>query len=183
MTPVEGAAGPRTLSMLTWRSRLRLRLSSRWEKLLPDLLEEFGSAMRVSRMYLFQNFVDGASSDLCARQRFEWTAPAIRPEIDNPELQAASYREMGCMDWIEPLRANQPVARDLATASAAQQALLNAQGIESLLVVPVFTKQQWWGFMGVDDCVASRSWRPAEIRTMQALAQQIGQLLSEREAD
>src|SRR5690606_27784273 len=37
------------------------------------------------------------------------------------------------------------------------------QGILSIVVVPVFVNNAWWGFIGFDDCVDERIWTEAEV--------------------
>ena len=170
----------RALVRLLRRSRWRLRLSRRWENQMPGLLRQIGETLQISRSYLFQNFCDTRPAELCARQRFEWTAPGVRPEIDNPALQAASYQDIGCAHWIDPLRTGLPICEELADAPEATAALMRAQGILALLVVPVIAGEHWWGFLGVDDCAQQRQWRNTERDLLMGVANQIGSLLDRR---
>ena len=147
---------------------------------MPGLLQQMGETLQVSRSYLFQNFHDTKTGELCARQRFEWTAPGVRSEIDNPALQAASYQDIGCAHWIEPLRTGLPIGEAMADAHEDTAALMQAQGILALLVVPVIAGDKWWGFLGVDDCAQERRWRSTERDLLIGVASQIGSLLGRR---
>lgn len=171
----------RSLARLLRRSCWRLRLTRRWENQMPALLQQLGEHLQVSRCYLFQNFEDPTSGELCARQRFEWVAPGIRAEIDNPGLQAASYRDIGCAHWITPLRTGVPVIESASHATGATAELMQSQGIAALMVAPLIADTRWWGFLGVDDCVVDRQWRNAERDLLVGIANQIGRLLNRRD--
>ena len=57
-----------------------------WEASIPEVLARLGQAAHVSRVYLFENHRDEFGR-LLTSQRFEWTAPDVKPQIDNPDLQ------------------------------------------------------------------------------------------------
>ena len=40
----------------------------------------------------------------------------------------------------------------------------------STLTVPVFVREEWWGYVGFDDCTRERAWSEAEIDAMRAVA-------------
>jgi diguanylate cyclase (GGDEF)-like protein/PAS domain S-box-containing protein len=40
--------------------------------------------------------------------------------------------------------------------------------------VPVFVRDEWWGFVGFDDCADERSWAEAEIDALRAVAGDLG---------
>lgn len=170
----------RALAGLLLRSRWRLRLTRRWETQMPGLLAQLGEHLQVSRSYLFQNFEDASSGELCARQRFEWVEAGVGAEIDNPELQASSYHDIGCAHWITPLSSGVPVVETIGQATGATAELMAAQGIKALMVAPLIGGSRWWGFLGVDDCAVERQWRDAERKLLMGIGAQIGQLLQRR---
>ena len=43
-------------------------------------------------------------------------------------------------------------------------------GIRSMIIVPIFVEERWWGFIGFDDCVREREWSAAEIDALKAAA-------------
>lgn len=149
---------------------------------MPGLLAQLGEHLQVSRSYLFQNFEDASSGELCARQRFEWAASGVKAQIDNAGLQAASYADIGCTHWIEPLSAGVPVVETIGQARGATAGLMAAQGIKALMVAPLIGGSRWWGFLGVDDCAVERTWRDAERKLLLGIGEQIGQILHRREA-
>src|SRR5262245_9142907 len=61
-----------------------------WKHHIQAVLERLGAAAGVSRVYIFENHV-GASGELMTSQRYEWAAPGVAPQLDNPELQEFSF--------------------------------------------------------------------------------------------
>ncbi|MDW8319710.1 MAG: GAF domain-containing protein, partial [Anaerolineae bacterium] len=107
-------------------------------------------------------------------QRYEWAAPGITPQIDNPMLQGLPYVEAGAERWIEELSAGRPIHGLVATFPPGERAVLEAQDILSLAAVPIFVGNRWWGFLGFDDCVRERAWSAAEIETLRSAAGILG---------
>src|SRR5688500_2416814 len=75
---------------------------SDWETNIRDVLDRLGSAAEVSRVYLFELFTD-AGGVLRTSQRYEWVAPGVKAEIDNPELQNMDLVGIGLSRWAELL--------------------------------------------------------------------------------
>ena len=72
----------------------RLVAAPSWRDAAPHFLQELGEASGASRSYLFENGVrdDGR---LIASQRFEWAAPGVTPELDNPVMQDMCFEDIG----------------------------------------------------------------------------------------
>ena len=58
--------------------------------------------------------------------------------------------------------------------------LLSAEGIKSILLVPVMVKNEFWGFIGFDYCKSERVWSENEISMLQTTAANLGSVI-ERE--
>lgn len=131
--------------------------------------DRLGRALRVARVYAFQNFADTVTGEICARQRFEWTDGTVEATIDDPLYQRISYQEAGVHPWIEPMQQGQMVTMTRETAGPALE-LFEAQQIRSMMLAPVHRDDRWWGFVGVDDCRVVRQWSPAELRALRLIA-------------
>jgi two-component sensor histidine kinase len=62
---------------------------------------------------------------------------------------------------------------------AEEQPLLTAQSIVSLLVLPIFSDGELWGFVGFDDCSRRKVWTRAELDLLLSLSIGISARLSE----
>ncbi|HEC23961.1 MAG TPA: PAS domain S-box protein [Chloroflexi bacterium] len=143
------------------------------DRVLPDLLARLGQASDVSRVYVFRNHT-APDGTLLASQVCEWTAPGHTPQANNPELQGIPYLEAGFGRWVEILGASEPLSGLVRDFPEPERAFLEAQGIRSLLVVPIFSEGEWWGFLGFDDCEKDRHWSSAEIGALRSVAGALG---------
>lgn len=117
---------------------------------------------------------------LCASQRFEWVAPGVIPQVDNPDLQGMPYEAAGFGRWARVLGAGDVVAGTIADLPEEEGRFLTAQGIHAILVVPIFARDAWWGFMGFDDCAVARTWTLGEIDALNAAAGALGAAVERR---
>ncbi len=140
---------------------------------MPQLLERLGQAAGVSRVYIFENH-SAPDGTLLTSQRYEWVAPGQTPQIDNPALQNFPYVAEGFQRWVEVLGAGQPLYGLVREFPASERPVLEAQDIRSLLVVPIFSEGQWWGFLGFDECTQDRFWSTAEIEALRSVANILG---------
>jgi len=136
-------------------------------------LRLLGEATAVSRVYVFQEVTSSDGRSLWS-QRHEWCADGIEPQIDNPDLQDLCMVDAGFARWVEELAAGRPVFGPVRDFPESERPLLLAQGIRSLVVMPVQTHGKLWGMIGFDDCVDEQGWNPAIVGCLQVAARVIG---------
>jgi diguanylate cyclase (GGDEF)-like protein/PAS domain S-box-containing protein len=156
-----------------------LLLHRPWEEAVRHSLALLGRAARVSRVYVFENH-RSPDGRLLTSQRFEWTAPGVTPQIDNPELQNFPWVEGGFGRWVGILERRSPLYGRVCDFPPGERELLSAQDIVSIAVVPIFAREEWWGFIGFDECRAPREWLPEEISALQLSARILGASLERR---
>ncbi|MFZ0544946.1 MAG: PAS domain S-box protein [Candidatus Promineifilaceae bacterium] len=160
------------LEAIAFAARQFLRLPT-WENGIDEVLSLLGKAANVSRVYIFQNHT-GEKGSILTSQLFEWVAPDIPSQMNNPELQGLDYEASGFGRWMKKLSAGQNIFGLVETFPGPEQAVLVPQETNSILVVPIFSRQDWWGFIGFDECSHRREWEPSEIDALQAAAGTIG---------
>jgi len=64
-----------------------------------------------------------------------------------------------------------------------EKKLLSEQEVKSVLAIPIFVKDLWWGFVGLDDCVNERIWSDAEINALEMLAYNLGGAIYRRNVE
>jgi diguanylate cyclase (GGDEF)-like protein/PAS domain S-box-containing protein len=105
-------------------------------------LRALGQALELDRTYVFSI---GATSCI---NTHEWCAPGVPPEIDDCQDLPVSMMT----DWLEAFRqGRRVVVHDVASLAGDHQALhalLSAQGIRSLLLVPMTFEGEAVGFVG-----------------------------------
>ncbi|MFQ6604487.1 MAG: PAS domain S-box protein [Fidelibacterota bacterium] len=153
-----------------------------WTKSIDSILAQLGNAAGVDRAYLFQNSTLDDST-LVSSQRFEWVCPTVEPQIDNPELQDIPWEATGFGRWLKRLQAGRPVHGPIQDFPKTEQPLLEAQAIQSLLVVPIMVEEELWGFIGFDDCTTARTWETAIIEALYTAANAIGSAITREQTE
>ncbi|KGQ22973.2 diguanylate cyclase [Thermus filiformis] len=147
---------------------------------LPAALEGLGRALEADRAYLFR--LEEDKGVWYASQLAEWAAPGVSPQIHNPALQRVPLREAGYGRWLDAFLKDEAIGGPVASFPLEERPLLEAQEIQSLLVVPVRVGEALWGFLGVDDCQRSRGFTKGEEALMRAGAEVLARVLELWEA-
>lgn len=150
-----------------------------WEQNVPQVLEQLGIAALASRVYIFERHISETGDSLVS-QRYEWVAEDIEPQIQNPDLQNLAWREAGFARWEDTFTQGRIIFGKVAEFPPPEQELLAAQGILSIVAVPVILDENLWGFIGFDDCLHEREWTDAELGALRAAADIFGAALARR---
>lgn len=150
-----------------------LRATSPKEERILEILAQLGEATKVSRVYIFENHI-GEDGTLFTSQRHEWVAPGIRSQADNPDVQNYPWRDAGMARWEETLRRGGFIQGHVREFPLAEQYILAPQEIQSIVAVPIFIGEKWWGFIGFDEYQKERAWSQAEIEALKTASAIIG---------
>jgi diguanylate cyclase (GGDEF)-like protein/PAS domain S-box-containing protein len=146
---------------------------SAWEHNIPGILEKIGQAANVSRVYVFMNYSD-EKGDIHSSQCYEWSAPGVKPQINNPNLQHINLRETGFIRWEEQLSKRKSIYGILREFPESERNALQGQNILSMAISPIFVDNQWWGFIGFDECTYERHWMSTELEALHITASIFG---------
>ncbi len=153
-----------------------------WRTAIAEVLARLGAAAAVSRVYLFENH-PGEEGEILTSQRAEWCAPGIPPQIDNPLLQNIPFVAIGFERWLALLGQGREVAGLVREFPDPERDFLAAQDIQAILVIPIFVRGTWWGFIGFDQCDRERVWESAELDALKAAAHMLGAAIARQEVE
>ena len=140
-------------------------------------IARLGTFCGVDRTYVFQDRPHGVMANT-----HEWCAPGIAPEIDN--LQ--SLPQDAASAWVEPLAAGTtihvPCVADLPDDRADERSILESQGIQSVLVVPMLNGGKKFGFVGFDSVRSRRVYNDGEMSLLRSVTDVIAMSLVRRNA-
>ena len=138
------------------------------QALIERLLGEVGTFLNVDRVYLF--VIDWKNET--TSNTHEWVADGVSSEKEN--LQDIPLDSIPL--WMESLRNDPylliPVVEELGDEWGEVKAILEAQAIQSLLVMPVRSGEKLYGFVGFDSVKEKRQWKDQEIYLLNILANQ-----------
>lgn len=143
------------------------------------VLQDIGELFGVDRAYLFQILPGGATMS----NTVEWCADGVPPAIDGlQDLPVAVFPW-----WIEQMRTDQPIRLltldDLPPEASAEREILEPQGIQSLLVLPVAFRGELAGFVGFDHTRSTRDWTDNEVSILRFIGSALAHALERQRLD
>ncbi|MHB0877424.1 MAG: PAS domain S-box protein, partial [Anaerolineae bacterium] len=142
-------------------------------------LGEVGRFGAADRAYVFLLSADQTSMT----NTHEWCAAGIAPQKDSlSDLPTSSLPW-----WTEHILALQtidiPSVAGLPAEAGAEQAILQAQDIRSLVVVPLAHGERSIGFLGFDSVRGTKQWATEDVRLLQTLGDMISATIERRRAE
>ena len=134
------------------------------------VITALGTAASVDRCYLFQVHPHPELGSPAMSQAAEWNSGSAVAQIQNPQLQNLPFAESGHGRWLEKLLIGQEISGFPANFPPEEGAILIAQDIRSIVIVPIFSSERLWGFLGFDACHEDRVWQSWEISILRSAA-------------
>jgi len=146
---------------------------------IQEALEQVGEFMGVDRTYVFLFSEDGATLS----NTHEWCAQGVTPQRQHLQnLRASDFSW-----WMEHLRRLEPIyiaqVAALPEEAAAERAALEAQQIQSLLVVPMSSGGRLVGFVGFDSVREEKTWHEDDEALLETLGSIFTTALERRNAE
>jgi PAS domain S-box-containing protein len=146
---------------------------------ISETLKLIGSAIDSDRAYLFAKSTNNEEGSESINQLFEWTSQYAEPTINDPELQNFQLDKFG--DFFAPLYQRKFINGFPREFGKAASELLTGHNIKSLIIFPIYIKDNLWGFVGFDDCRNERIWEEAEEAALFSYAAAIAGALERKQ--
>jgi len=162
----------------------QLLKTSNWRDETDTILKMLGEATGASHVYIFENHM-GPDGVMLSSQSYEWAAPGMISELDNPIYQNEPLNPIvpGMEDWHETLKDGKPFYGTADQYPRFWKKAFEERGIKTLLDVPIIVNGQWWGIFGFDDHINEMPWSQAEIDALMAAAGNLGTAISRQQSD
>ena len=135
-----------------------------FDKALWNSMGMMAKAVNADRMYIWKNFMK--EDKLCCNQLYEWSEGA-EPQQGKQIITDLQYDE-SLPGWQEAFLKNESINDLVSNLPEKIQELLAQQEIISIMVLPVYMKDEFWGFIGFDDCHDERIYSESEESILQA---------------
>jgi diguanylate cyclase (GGDEF)-like protein/PAS domain S-box-containing protein len=136
--------------------------------LLSESLANIGRELGADRVYVFENIRD-PDGRLWMNLTSEWLRNGNRGLFDAPDTTLHPYSP-DFTRWIEVLGDRRVLTGSVGQLPDLERRILSAEGTASIVAVPIFLDDDWWGYLGADDCGAGRVWGAGEIELLQVVA-------------
>jgi PAS domain S-box-containing protein len=138
---------------------------------LQSCIAALGKNLVIDRCYIFQNKVDNGVVKIY--YEFEWCGENIEAYIGNPLMSGLPYEAFPGL--YEPLSSNKPLFGIVNESKDPQFIeIMEMQGIKAYLFTPIFSNNEFWGWIGFDDCTSERVWSNEVVQALFSVANNIG---------
>ena len=148
-----------------------------WEAGVREVVRRLGEATSVTRVFLIDNRAPNLGGQVGDTSHYEWENPALGTE-DSDKRMLHLLRGQMIEEMSGRFAMGQPYAFHTKDMPRKRQEMLEAQGIRSGVIVPMFVDRQWWGCLGLEQCYVDREWPDAEIDGLKMAGQILGTLIA-----
>jgi signal transduction histidine kinase len=120
-----------------------------YEDVLRQSMKEIADVASIDCVYLWKNHT--REGKLYCTQIFEWSKRKTRFAENTPY-----YYDEVAPGWEKTLSSGKYINSLIRDLSLVEQERLGKEGILSILVIPLFIQDNFWGFVGFDDCHRER---------------------------
>jgi len=146
----------------------------------PESLRLIGEGVAADRSYLFRCHYDAEGNGRIS-QAFEWNSGDAEPQIDNPELQDMPFEVLP--DFVEHSMRGESLYGHVRDLSPGLRAILEPQGVLSIIILPINVTGRFWGFVGFDACSTEREWNEDERSILLSWVASIGTAVERADAE
>ncbi len=145
------------------------------KKAISQVLPILGKASLVDRVYVFQNYFN-SENQFCLTYLDEWCRDGISPQMDNEVLFEAPW---SLFPDLEPELRRNIVQNKLVSDSSNELfvEIMAQQSILSYLFIPILVQNEFWGFIGFDNCTKPELFTNEQVSALHAFATTFGNLI------
>ncbi len=149
---------------------------SGWESGLQTVMKRLGEATSVTRVFITERMTEEEAQP-GDPWLYEWSS--LRMSADENDRRVLNLlRRQLVEEQTGQLTHGEPclfVTKDIVHK---KREMLEALGVRSMVIVPMFVDQQLWGCLGLEQCFTDRDWPASEIEGLKMAGQILGTLIA-----
>ncbi len=150
---------------------------SGWESGVQDVMRRLGEATSVTRVFITDKRRADRGGQAGETWLYEWTTPGL-PTDENDKRVLNVLRGQLIEDQASSLEQMQPCLCRTKEINQKSREMLEALGVRSVVIVPMFVDRQWWGCVGLEQCFVDRDWPASELDGLKMAVQILGTLIA-----
>ena len=148
-----------------------------FDKKLLAVMDMMSKSVDADRAYIWKNYL--SDGKLFCSRIYEWSE-FVQPRPEGRFSRDLSYDEI-IPEWQTFVHRSNCINGIVREMSPEMQAILLPQDIQSVLIVPIFLHDQFWGFVGFDDCSKERVFSENEEMILRSASRLIANALIRNE--
>jgi PAS domain S-box-containing protein len=150
---------------------------SGWQAGVQEVMRRLGEATSVTRVFITDRRTAEKGGHGGETWLYEWTTPGL--SADENDLRVLNLlRGQMIEDQASALSMGQPCLARTREIDRKKREMLEALGVRSMVIVPLFMDRQWWGCLGLEQCFIDRDWPYSEIEGLKIAGQILGTLIA-----
>jgi PAS domain S-box-containing protein len=147
-----------------------------------ESIQVLGSTALVSRVFVFQNHLDTEQQKWFTSEVFEWTERPDDFRLGKSTVVNIPFDNIKKI--IEPLQNRRPFVSYKSKEEDSQlRSIYDTTLILSCAAVPIFLKDEFWGFMGFDELKEEREWSEAEFSILRSFASSLAAAIERKQIE
>lgn len=176
------------MAELMLRDRLLEGVSEAVKELIatPIFEEALGKALRimglgagVDRAFVFRHLKSQELGKLMLSHLIEWDRTLLEP-VTRPNFQNFTYEEIS-INWFHKLNDHKEVLVDSRNTDRGEQYFLKSLNSASMMLIPIFVHERFWGFIGFGMGLRSGTWSESHKTLFKAFAVTLGIVIARNE--
>ena len=129
------------------------------QKTLLDAMAKMARCVNAYRMYIWKNQI--IKGKLQYEKQYEWVDEKIKDLYHRPD---EGYFYMDTIpQWDITLSSGKDINGPVSSLSKTEQDILTPYHVVSILAIPLFLRQEFWGFVSFDDCQDEKIYSENEV--------------------
>ncbi len=145
-----------------------------------NLLATVGKNIGLDSVYMYELFTEN-QHDKVAIKRYEWLSDYL-VDLYKGEQFTLPLNDID-PKWLHVVQNRGIIKGNKSDFGPVERALFEAQGILSVVFVPIFVNEHFWGVLGFEDCHTQREWTANEEASFMTLAHTLGGFIAKKEAE
>lgn len=138
---------------------------------ITNAFEMIGNIINVDRITLFKNKFDTINNNIFSSYKYAWVSDPIYSQVNDPTVLNIPINNF--YDIIGPLTQKMIMTGNTEDMEPEFQQLLELHNVHSVMVFPIYIEEDFWGFIGFDDCKSKRIWDEVEKAILMTFAASI----------
>jgi len=138
--------------------------ASNLEKTLMEAMELMANCVDIDRMYIWKNRFYGRI--LIYEQQYEWLKD--KNDKETPRAEPQYFYKDTLPEWESRLSAGKYVNGPVSSIPERESKFFGAFGIRSILIIPIFLQEHFWGFVSFDDFKQERTFSDEEASILRS---------------
>lgn len=140
-------------------------------------LSILGKAADVNRVYIFKHMTDPETEEMYVQLQYEWAYIDSESQKFIPGLQKLSYSRFESIKLFDNLSKGKTLKYVINNLPEESRNIFVDRNIKSILMVPIFVEEKYYGFIGFDECKRERLWSSNEESLLITMAATLGSLI------